>query len=150
MLGMAKAELSGIRAALIAAMLVVAAIAALRAAPAVAQEGAPDSSSMNGARNSLAIDLPQLPQVTLQVVPSYGTVPLTCGFLVGNPNPEAGEFESFRWNFGDGQVSTLPPTAFFHTYTQAGSYVVTVTVTTPSGKSATAFSGVTVRPTGLQ
>ncbi len=131
-------------------MLAIATIAAVGAIPAAAQEAVPGAPSMNSAEAPLAIDLPQLPQVTLQVVPGYGTVPLTCGFLVGNPNPEAGEFTSFRWNFGDGQVSTLPPTAFFHTYTQAGSYVVTLTVTTADGKSATALAGVIVRPVGLQ
>jgi len=150
MLAMAKAERCCVRAVLVAAMLVVTVIAAVRTTPSSAQEAAPDSSSMNSGQTPVTIDLPQLPHVTLQVVPSYGTAPLTCGFLIGNPDPEAGEFESFRWNFGDGQVSTLPPTAFFHTYTQPGSYVVTVTATTSDGKSATAFGGVIVRPTGLQ
>ena len=62
---------------------------------------------------------------------------------VGRTNPET-VLQSFAWNLGDGQVSMLPPTSLFHTYTNPGSYVVTVTVTTADGHSATSFAAVIV------
>jgi PKD repeat protein len=95
------------------------------------------------------VDLPNLPQVELQALPSYGRTPLTVGFMVVNGNPESGRFVSYRWNFGDGQASTLPPTSLFHTFTKPGSYVVTVTATTGDGLAASGFTGVIARPTGL-
>ncbi len=64
------------------------------------------------------------------------------------PSSEPGRraIQTFRWNFGDGQVSTLPPTALFHTYTTPGSYVVTLTATTSDGHQASSFAGVIVTP----
>jgi len=62
-------------------------------------------------------------------VPAYGPAPLTVGFFVSSLNPDAAPITSYIWNFGDGQVSMLPPTALFHTYANPGSYIVNVTVT---------------------
>jgi PKD repeat protein len=87
--------------------------------------------------------LPKIPQIRLQTVPSYGPAPLTVGFLVSTVDPET-VLQSFNWNLGDGQVSMLPATALFHTYTNPGSYVVTVTAKTADGHSATTFAGVIV------
>jgi PKD repeat protein len=92
------------------------------------------------------MDIPHIPQITVQALPGYGTAPLFVGFMVGSSNPEGPPFTMFRWNFGDGQVSTLPPTALFHTYANPGSYVVTVTATTSDGHQATGFAGVIVNP----
>jgi PKD repeat protein len=61
-------------------------------------------------------------------------------------DPEGAPFQTFRWNFGDGKVSTLPPTALFHTYTTPGTYVVTLTATTSDGHQASSFAGVIVTP----
>jgi PKD repeat protein len=90
--------------------------------------------------------LPTIPHIQLQPLPGYGPAPLTVGFMASSSDPEAGTFETFRWNFGDGQVSTLPPTALFHTYTIPGSYVVTLTATTTDGHQASSFAGVIVTP----
>jgi PKD repeat protein len=87
--------------------------------------------------------LPKIAQIRLQTVPGYGPAPLTVGFLVASADPET-ELQSFIWNFGDGQASTLPPTALFHTYTNPGSYVVMVTATTSDGHQASSFAGVIV------
>lgn len=91
-----------------------------------------------------AMDIPRLPQLTVQALPGYGAAPLFVGFMVGSSNPGGPPFTTFRWNFGDGQVSTLPPTALFHTFIKPGSYVVTVTATTSDGHQATGFAGVIV------
>ena len=90
--------------------------------------------------------LPTIPHITLQPLPGYGPAPLTVGFMTSSSDPEGAPFQSFRWNFGDGKVSTLPPTALFHTYTTPGSYVVTVTATTSDGHQASSFAGVIVTP----
>jgi PKD repeat protein len=87
--------------------------------------------------------LPKIPQLQLQPIPGYGPAPLTVGFLASSSDPEA-PFETYRWNFGDGQVSTLPPIALFHTYKNPGSYVVSVTATTTEGHQASGFAGIIV------
>jgi PKD repeat protein len=88
--------------------------------------------------------MPMIPQIRLQTVPAYGPAPLIVGFFVSSLNPEAAPLASYIWNFGDGQVSMLPPTALFHTYTNPGSYVVNVTVTDTDGHQASSFAGVIV------
>jgi PKD repeat protein len=90
------------------------------------------------------IQIPNVPRITVQALPGYGPAPLTVGFLVMNANPDSAPLVSYRWTFGDGQISTLPPTVLFHSYTSPGTYTVTVTATTADGESATGFAGVTV------
>jgi hypothetical protein len=88
--------------------------------------------------------MPMIPQIQLQPVPAYGPAPLTVGFFVSSVNPEAAPLASYIWSFGDGQVSMLPPTALFHTYTNPGSYVVNVTATDTDGHQASSFAGIIV------
>ena len=88
--------------------------------------------------------MPVIPQIQLQTVPAYGPAPLTVGFFVSSLNPDAPPITSYIWNFGDGQVSMLPPTALFHTYTNPGSYIVNVTVTDSAGQQASSFAAVIV------
>ena len=57
--------------------------------------------------------MPMIPQIQLQPVPAYGPAPLTVGFFLSSLNPESAPLASYIWNFGDGQVSMLPPTALF-------------------------------------
>jgi PKD repeat protein len=90
--------------------------------------------------------LPVIPRIRLAPMPGYGPAPLTVGFFVSSAGESPAQLRSFRWNFGDGQVSTLPPIAMFHTYVKAGSYVVTVTATTTDGHQASSFAGVIVTP----
>jgi PKD repeat protein len=113
------------------------ALAAL-ASPAPAQQAIPTATPMT---------MPSIPQIQLQPLPGYGPAPLTVGFMVSSFDPETVP-QSFVWNFGDGQVSTLPPTALFHTFIKPGSYVVTVTATTADGHQATSFAAVTVTSPG--
>jgi PKD repeat protein len=88
--------------------------------------------------------LPTIPHIQLQPLPGYGPAPLTVGFMTSSSDPEGAPFEMFRWNFGDGKVSTMPPIALFHTYTNPGSYVVTLTATTIEGHQASTFAGIIV------
>jgi PKD repeat protein len=120
------------------------------AAPVVARAQQPPAAQANPMQQPGAgspggtINLPNLPTAILQALPSYGTAPLTVAFYLTNGNPDAGQFVSYRWNFGDGQVSTLPPNAIFHIYKKPGTYVVTVTAATASGLTTSGFAGVTV------
>lgn len=68
---------------------------------------------------------------------STGCEPLTITFTSNNPGPAV-----YQWDFGDGIQSNLenPPP---HTYTTAGTYVVTQTVT-PNGSPQYFLTGVTV------
>ena len=93
------------------------------------------------------MQIPHPPRVTVQPLPAYGAAPLTVGFLVTGGDSEAQGFVSYRWDLGDGTVSTLAPTMLFHTYENAGSYVVTLSATTADGHTAVGFAGVVVSPT---
>jgi len=95
------------------------------------------------------VDMPQPPAITMNAVPGYGNAPLSVGFFVNTVDPEGRTFVSYVWNFGDGQVSIDPPLTFFHTYKIPGIYVATVNATTSDGRTATAYVGITVRPSGL-
>jgi PKD repeat protein len=103
--------------------------------PAFAQEPTPSPTPMV---------MPVIPQIQLQTVPGYGPAPLTVGFFVSSINPDAAPIASYIWSFGDGQISMLPPTALFHTYSIPGSYIVNVTATDANGHQASSFAGVTV------
>jgi PKD repeat protein len=116
----------------IAALAATVLVLARLTAPAWAQEA-----------TATPMTLPKIPSIQLQTVPAYGAAPLTVGFFVSSLDPET-VLQSFAWNLGDGQVSMLPPTSLFHTYTNPGSYVVTVTATTADGHSATSFAAVIV------
>lgn len=84
--------------------------------------------------------------ISLQALPGYGAAPLTAGFMMSPLAFEDDPLVSYQWNFGDGQVSNLPAEGLFHTFKNPGSYVVTLTVTTASGRIASAMTGVIVRP----
>jgi hypothetical protein len=90
--------------------------------------------------------IPEPLLVSLQAVPGYGPAPLLVGFLLNAIDPSGAQIVSYNWNFGDGHTSTSPPMMAYNTYTQAGSYVATVTITTADGRSATGFTGVIVKP----
>jgi PKD repeat protein len=91
----------------------------------------------------MPMTMPKIAALQLQALPGYGPAPLVVGFELTSTDPET-ILNSYIWNFGDGQASTLPPTALFHTYANPGSYVVTVTATTADGHQASAFAGVVV------
>jgi len=114
-------------------------------APAFAQEtemAMPDA----GPSASGRMMIPEPLLVTVQALPGYGAAPLLVGFLVNAVDPSHAQIVSFSWNFGDGHLSTMPPTLAYNTYSTAGNYVATVTVTTADGRSATGFTGITVKP----
>ncbi|HUY37213.1 MAG TPA: PKD domain-containing protein [Candidatus Binataceae bacterium] len=107
-------------------------------------QSAPDPNGNPSAAPTAAIQFPNIPRITLQVLPGYGPAPLIVGFLVMSANPESAPLVSYRFSFGDGQISTEPPTVLYHSFANPGTYTVTVTATTADGQNATAIAGVTV------
>ncbi len=93
-----------------------------------------------------AVPMAPPPALSVQAVPPYGQVPLMVGFLVTAVDPADIGFVAFNWNFGDGHLANEPPNLAYNTYNKPGTYVVTVTGMTAGGRSATAFTGVIVRP----
>ncbi|MCA1270679.1 PQQ-dependent sugar dehydrogenase [Streptomyces sp. 7G] len=70
-----------------------------------------------------------------------GPTPLAVSFSSsGSADPEGGNL-SYAWDFGDGTTSTDPNPS--HTYTTAGTYNPTLTVTDPEGLTGTASLVVT-------
>ncbi len=106
---------------------------------AIAQEAAPTQTPGE-------IQMPTPPMLSVQAIPSYGTAPLTVGFTVMAVDPADTNFVYYKWDFGDGHVSIVPPPFTINTYTTPGSYLVTVTAVTEDGRSATATTGIIVRP----
>jgi PKD repeat protein len=82
---------------------------------------------------------------TLLGVPVYGTAPLTVDFIVGIANPTVSPV--YRWNFGDGVVSSLPAGVYMvHVYRQPGTYLCSLRLTTVQGRSTTVFTTIVVQP----
>ncbi|MEV1045780.1 PQQ-dependent sugar dehydrogenase [Streptomyces sp. NPDC049916] len=70
-----------------------------------------------------------------------GPTPLAVSFSsAGSADPEGGNL-TYAWDFGDGTTSTDPSPS--HTYTTAGTYTPTLTVTDPEGLTGTASLVVT-------
>jgi PKD repeat protein len=75
---------------------------------------------------TITVTAPNLPPTVLPTAtPSTGAPPLNVQFTAGATDPE-GQPLSYSWTFGDGGTSTLADPA--HTYTAAGTYTTTVTV----------------------
>ncbi len=88
--------------------------------------------------DTLAVDLEVPPVITLPPVIAEGCAPLT----VTMPDSLTTVPVTYLWDFGDG--STGGGAAAQHTYGQAGTYSVSLTVTTMNGCSAQAASPGTV------
>jgi len=83
---------------------------------------------------------------SLTALPAYGRAPLSVALFLNTRSREGDGPLLYRWDFGDGEVSASPPLPLFHTYKTPGNYLVTVTVTAPDGRVASAFRAVIVLP----
>ncbi len=66
------------------------------------------------------------PNAAATATPLSGTAPLVVAFDAGNSSDPDGDELTYLWNFGDGTISALIATT--HTFTEAGSYNVSLTV----------------------
>jgi PKD repeat protein len=73
--------------------------------------------------------------LTTGTTPTSGTAPLTVSFVGSNSYDPDGIIASYLWNFGDGTTSTLSNIS--HSYSTAGTYNASLTVTDNSGASST-------------
>jgi PKD repeat protein len=95
-----------------------------------------------------ATDAP--PSAALAITPSSGGAPLAVSAdASGSRDDDATPIASYRFDFGDGTTAVGPQAAALanHTYTAAGVYTATVTVTDTAGLTAQATAQVTVSAT---
>ncbi|MEJ2453850.1 MAG: S8 family serine peptidase [Candidatus Thiodiazotropha sp.] len=76
-------------------------------------------------------DANQAPTASFSMSPASGVVPLQVSFDAGASSDRDGTLTSYAWSFGDGQNGS--GSTIGHTYTSAGSYTVTLTVTDNAG-----------------
>ena len=75
------------------------------------------------------------PVANFTAMPISGTAPLAATFTNGS----SGTVSGYSWSFGDGGTSTAPSPA--HTYTNAGTYTVSLTATGPGGTNTKTQNG---------
>jgi hypothetical protein len=74
---------------------------------------------------------------------SSGVVPAVVTFNA-TVIPTTATVASFIWNFGDGSSRATTSNQVAHTYTVAGTYIVTVTITTTTGQTASGETAVVI------
>ena len=86
------------------------------------------------------------PTAVLTANPTSGPPPLTVNFNgSGSYDPDAGDsIASYTINFGDGTSITQNTPTVSHTYTKAGTYAATLTVTDSHGATSTNAAEVTI------
>ncbi|GAB6041775.1 hypothetical protein JCM17961_24500 [Endothiovibrio diazotrophicus] len=102
-------------------------------------DGATDSASQTitvGAAN-------QLPQAQFTATPESGRAPLTVALDAGQSSDPDGQIEGYLWSLSDGRTANGASTEL--TFTQAGQYGVTLTVTDNDGGTASATRTITVQ-----
>lgn len=90
---------------------------------------------------TITTDLP--PTASLSATPTRGPAPLQVTFNASGSTDDRGVL-TYAWSFGDGQVGS--GVAPLHTYTTAGQYTATLTVTDDAGQSDTDQIQITVDP----
>ena len=90
----------------------------------------------------MTVTVGQIPEAGFSAAPTSGSRPL----LVNFTNQSSGNIESCSWDFGDGSGSDACGNPS-HTYSQAGSFTVTLTVSGPAGSDSEVKPGyITVSP----
>jgi len=60
-------------------------------------------------------------------------------------DPDGGSIVSYKWNFGDGNITTVSTPTIVHVYSLFGNYNVNLTVTDNEGQTASVTKSLTVR-----
>jgi PKD repeat protein len=86
-----------------------------------------------------------LPLIVITASPTNGAVPLTVSFTSTNKDSTGHAVSNWSWNFGDGSTSTAQNPS--HTYTNSGTFSVTLLETNHNGASlAGAVTSITASP----
>ncbi len=88
----------------------------------------------------------QPPTAVLSATPTSGTAPLTVNFSAAGSTDGDGSIVSYAWNFGDGGSQTGGTTAQ-RTYSSAGTYTASLTVTDNTGLTDTKSVSISVTAT---
>lgn len=83
-----------------------------------------------------------LPTAVIAATPTSGTAPVTVAFSGAGSSDPDGTIASYAWNFGDGTTGT--GVAVNKTYSAAGTFTATLTVTDNRGGTASATRVITV------
>ena len=86
-----------------------------------------------------------VPVAVASANPTNGVAPLPVSFSSNGSNNPAGGSITYRWEFGDGAISTEANPS--HTYAYAGNYTARLTVTNQANSSSTATVNITVTGT---
>ena len=84
----------------------------------------------------------QPPVAALSATPTSGKAPLAVNFDASSSTDADGTISSYAWDYGDGNSGSGVTTS--HTYQDAGSYIVTLTLTDDDGAMASASDTITV------
>ncbi|MCF7890297.1 PKD domain-containing protein [Candidatus Bipolaricaulota bacterium] len=86
----------------------------------------------------------ELPSASITLDSDTGTAPVTLEFSAEDSSDPDGNIESYLWEFGDGTTSRGSQVS--HSYEQAGTYTVKLTVTDNRDGKATAERTVEIKP----
>ncbi len=87
-----------------------------------------------------------LPAPVFASVPQTPVINQLVGFdAAGSTDANHAAITTYRWDFGDGTITTGPGWSASHAYAQAGSYTVVLTITDSLGLSASLTRTVTIR-----
>lgn len=84
----------------------------------------------------------QPPTAVAEADPTSGTAPLDVQFTGSNSTDSDGTITSYAWDFGDGTSASIADPS--HTYTDAGTYTATLTVTDDDGATGSDSIEITV------
>ncbi|MBL7117388.1 MAG: carboxypeptidase regulatory-like domain-containing protein, partial [Candidatus Syntrophoarchaeum sp.] len=86
------------------------------------------------------------PLASFTYTPENPIINQTITFNASNSTDPDGTIEKYEWDFGDGNITNTTEAIITHSYSQAGDYVVNLTVTDDEGAKNTASKTITVSP----
>ena len=97
-------------------------------------------------KSILVVAAPQAPVASFTFTPAAPSVGKAVTFDASASTPDGGSISSYKWNFGDGNITTVTTPIIVHIYVAEVNYTYTVilNVTDTEGKSDTETKSVTV------